>query len=76
MTLVPESTRWLLASERLERRQEAKAIMKDASIANGMYDKDTDVKMDALIHKEVQATSNKKTAPGFLVLFRYMIEQA
>ena len=69
MNFVPESTRWLLASDRLEKRQEAKAIMREASEANGLHDQDTDSRMDALIHKEVKAKNAKKSL-GFLVIFR------
>ena len=69
MNFVPESTRWLLASDRLEKRQEAKAIMREASEANGLHDKDTDSRMDALIHKDVKAKNAKKSL-GFLVIFR------
>ena len=67
MNFVPESPRWLLASDRLERRQEAKSIVKDAAIYNGIYTEETDSKIDALINKEVQ--SKKKTL-GFLDIFR------
>ena len=69
MNFVPESSRWLLASERLERRQEAKSTMKDAAIANGIYTQDTDTKIDALVHKNVSSTQSKSKA-GFLVIFR------
>ena len=71
MNFVPESSRWLLASERLERRQEAKATMKDAAIANGIYTQDTDDKIEALVHKNATSTPSKNKA-GFLVIFRYM----
>ena len=71
MHFVPESTRWLLASLTLERRQQAKAIMKEASIANGIYNQETDSKMDALIHK----SSKIKKSQGFLVIFRYVVKK-
>ena len=70
MNFVPESTRWLLASERLERRQESKATMKDAAIANGIYTQETDDKIEALVNKNVSSTQTKNKA-GFLVIFRY-----
>ena len=70
MNFVPESSRWLLASERLERRQEAKATMKDAAIANGIYTQETDDKIEALVNKNVSSTQSKNKA-GFLVIFRY-----
>ena len=73
MNFVPESSRWLLASERLERRQEAKATMKDAAIANGIYTQDTDDKIEALVHKNASSTPSKNKA-GFLVIFRYITE--
>ena len=59
MNFIPESTRWLLASASSERRVESKAIMKDASKANGVYDQDTEAKMDVLIRKEVQTDPTK-----------------
>ena len=71
MHFVPESTRWLLASEKSERRIEAKAIMKEASIANQVYNQDTDAKIDALVHKDTQS-SNIKKSQGFLMIFRYV----
>ena len=71
MIFVPDSTRWLLASDRLEKRQEAKAIMREASEANGLHDQDTDSRMDALIHKDVKAKNTKKSL-GFLVIFRWI----
>ena len=74
MNFVPESTRWLLASERLERRQEAKAIMKDAAESNGLYTQDSEAKMDALIHKDVRKASVKKTQ-GFLSIFGYVSQK-
>ena len=70
MNFVPESTRWLLASERLERRQESKATMKDAAIANGIYTQETDDKIEAIVNKNVSPTQSKNKA-GFLVIFRY-----
>ena len=53
--------------EASETRQEAKAIMKEASIANEIYNQDTDSKIDALIHKDVQS-SNSKKPQGFLTI--------
>ena len=67
MNFVPESPRWLLASERLERRQEAKRIVQDAARYNGIYTEETDSKIDALINKKVE--SKRKTL-GFLDIFR------
>ena len=73
MHFVPESTRWLLASAKPERRIEAKAAMKEASIANEIYNQDTDAKIDALIHKDAQS-SNTKKSQGFLSIFRCVIK--
>ena len=80
MNFVPESPRWLLASERVERREEARGIMKRAAEINGLVDAETDEKLDSLIHKyhdqrgagteDSEIIKRMKKKQGFLDIFK------
>jgi OCT family organic cation transporter-like MFS transporter 4/5 len=72
MNFVPESPRWLLATNEKSKMDEARDILKQAAIVNGTLDENTEDKLSALVKPksaEEQAIDAKNQL-GFLHLFR------
>lgn len=76
MNFVPESPRWLLATNRKSKMLEARDVLEKAAKINGVYmDGQTDAQLDELVEpkstEEMQAESQSRL--GFLDLFRYPV---
>ena len=69
MNFVPESPRWLLAGKNVNRRHEARGILKDAAKLNQKLDDDIDEKLDAAILHDDNMSSNGPQE-GFIHIFR------
>ena len=74
INLVPESPRWLLASKNIERRMEAKHILRKAAELNGKVDENIDERLDSLIFSNdgPEMKENKKEIK-FIDIFRHRV---
>ena len=70
MNFIPESPRWLLAGENVNRRQEARGILKDAAKLNQKLTNDIDEKIDAAILNDDNIRNNK-AKERFIYIFKY-----
>lgn len=72
---LPESPRWLLATNKKVKMDEAKGILEDAALKNGTLNEDTRAMLDVLAtpmsDSELQKARSEQL--GFLDLFRHSV---
>lgn len=76
MNLVPESPRWLLATNKKAKLEEAREVLKAAAVINGTYDNEsTDAKIQELVRlkTEDEIAKEKGKQLGFLDLFKHKV---
>lgn len=75
MNYVPESPRWLLATNKKSKLEEAKEILKDAAIVNGTDNEQTDSKLEELVKlkSDEEIAKERGKQLGFLDIFKHDI---
>ena len=75
MNYVPESPRWLLATNNKSKLEAAREILKNAAIVNGTDNEETDVKLQELVKLKTDEEIAKERGKqlGFLDLFKHQV---
>ena len=75
MNFVPESPRWLLATNSKAKMEQAREIMTKAAQINGTYNEETEARLNDLtkLKTDEELKAEKGVQLGFLDLFRHAV---